>query len=37
MHTIIFARARDDFKKSRKITEIVIFKKCVQKLTNAKF
>ena len=37
MHTMIFARARDDFQKSRKIAEIAIFKKCVQKLTKAKF
>ena len=37
MHTRVFARARDDFQKSRKISEIAIFKKCVQKLTKAKF
>ena len=37
MHTMIFARARDNFQKFRKISEIAIFKKCVQKLTIAKF
>ena len=38
MHTVIFARARDDFKKNLgKISEIAILKKCLQKLTKAKF
>ena len=37
MHTMTFARARDNFQKSRKISVIAIFKKCVQKLTKAKF
>ena len=37
MHTMIFARATDDFQNSRKISEIAIFKKCVRKLTKAKF
>ena len=37
MHTMFLARARDDFKNLGKISEIAIFKKCVQKLTNAKF
>ena len=38
MHTMIFPRAGDNFKKKLgKISEIVIFKQCVQKLTKAKF
>ena len=37
MHTMIFTRARDDFQTLGKILEIVIFKKCVQKQTKAKF
>ena len=37
MHTMIFARARDDFQKSRKNLGNCDFKKCVQKLTKAKF
>ena len=37
MHTMIFARARTIFKTLGKISEIAIFKKCVQKSTKAKF
>ena len=37
MHTMIFARARAIFKNLGKMSEIAIFKKCVQKLTKAKF
>ena len=37
MLTMTFARARDNFKNLGKISEIAIFKKCVQKLTKAKF
>ena len=37
MHKMIFARARDDFKNIGKISEIAIFKKCLQKLTKTKF
>ena len=37
MHSMIFERARDNFKNLGKISEIAIFKKCVQKLAKAKF
>ena len=38
MHTMIFELDRVDFLKNLgKISEIAIFKKCVQKLTKAKF
>ena len=37
MHTVIFARARDDFQKSGENLGNCDFKKCVQKLKKAKF
>ena len=37
MHTMIFARVRDDFQTLGKFSEIAIFKKCEQKLIKAKF
>ena len=37
MHKMIFARAIDDFQKSQKNLGNSDFKKCVQKLTKAKF
>ena len=37
MDTMSFACARDDFQKTRKNLGNAIFKKCVQKLTKAKF
>ena len=36
MHTRVFARAGTIVKNLGKISEIAIFKKCVQKLTKAK-
>ena len=37
MHTMIFARAWDNFQNLGKTSEIAIFKKCIQKLTKDKF